>query len=412
MNGNIDLTCSLNRKYIPPTKGQKLFLKIEIAPTGTDLRSFPITVCLLIDKSGSMAGKKLRSAKEGAIRLVNQLNSNDYCGVVAFEKEVDVVVSGKYVEDVSLFETKIQKIKWGGLTELYRGLQTAFEVLRGHLQQDHDTGRETVKRIILLSDGYPTDNRTESEYRDLARFMREMGISITALGIGKDYNENLLSAIAEESGGMWYHITAPDRIPDVFSSELSNMRTVVFSRPELVLQLSQGAELIDIHKSKPDVHRITNVTVEQPTYRVPLMDVRAGESQTIVARIAVPPRPEGEWRIAQVSVASGGITRREDVTVQCTPDESLWEETDPYSRTLFAVTETQIKMREGLSGDVTALRQAETQLKTLLKDPEATRIDDIADRTLMLGEVLDRTAKVVSEEEKKKIKSDLTRVRR
>ena len=411
MNGDIDLTCSLNRKYIPPTTEQKLFLKIEIAPTETTSKSFPLTVCLLIDKSGSMAGKKLRNAKEGAIKLVNQLDSNDYCGVVAFEKEVDVVVPGKYVEDTSFFETKIQKIKWGGLTELYRGLETAFEVLRGQLQQD-DTERETVKRIILLSDGYPTDNKTESEYRSLARFMREIGISITALGIGKDYNENLLSAIAEESGGMWYHITAPGRIPDVFSSELSNMRTVVFSRPELVLQLSQGVELVDICKSRPDVHRITNVTVEGTTYRVPLMDMRAGERQTIVARIAVPPRPEGEWRIAQVGVASGGITRREDVTVQYTPNESLWKETDPYSRTLFAVTETQIRVREGLSGDVTALRQAKTQLKTLLKDPEATRINDIADRTLMLEKVLDRTAKVMSEEERKKVKSDLTRVRR
>ncbi len=409
MNGDIDLTCSLNRKYIPPDKGQKLFLTIDVTPLKPAAASLPATVCLLIDRSGSMAGNKLKNAKKGAINLINQMDSNDYCGVVTFEQDVDTVVPGMYVTDTITFEDKIKKIKTGGLTELYKGLQTAFDVLKGQIQKEVNTKRESVKRIILLSDGQPTDSRTVSEYRSLARFMRKMGVTITALGIGDDYNEDLLSAIAHDSGGMWYHITSPDRISGIFSEELTSMKTVVFSTPELVINVSQGVEVADVHKSNPDVHRISTVQ-EANVYRVPLMDMRAGEPQTIVVRIAVPPRPEGECRIAQVGITSGTVTKTVDVTVQYTTDESLWDETDPYSRTLFAVTETQIKVQDGLSGDRTALKQAETQLKTLLKDPGATQIKDIAERTVVLEKALEKSANM-SEEEKKKVKSDLTRVK-
>jgi Ca-activated chloride channel family protein len=232
VNGTVDLICTLNRRYIPPDKGQKLFLKIDINPTGGTGESLPVAVCLLIDRSGSMVGKKLRSAKEGACNLVVQLTNRDYCGVVTFESKVAIVVPGQFVRNPQLFEDKIKEISLGGTTELYRGLEAAFEVLQGSLEFEHGLG--SVRRIILLSDGQPTDDRFESEYRSLARLMREMGISITALGIGKDYNEDLLSALAEESGGMWYHITSPERIPVIFSKELDNMKTVVLSRPEFI----------------------------------------------------------------------------------------------------------------------------------------------------------------------------------
>lgn len=408
MTGPINLTCSLNRKYIPPDKGQKLFLKIDIAPAALVAESLPIDVCLLIDRSGSMVGKKLKNAKEGAIKLINQLSGRDLAGVVTFESKVDIVVPAQYVTDKQYFESNIKEISLGGTTEMYRGLETAFEVLQG----SQPSAQEAVRRIILLSDGQPTDDRMEFEYRRLAKLMREMGISITALGIGKDYNEDLLSALAEDSGGMWYHITSPDRIPHIFTQELDSMKTVVMSMPVLLVRLSQGVELTDIHKSSPDVHRISSIAQHDNEYRIPVMDIKAGELQTIVARVAVPPRPEGVWRIAQVVLVSGSIEREVDVTVECTPDQSLWDETDPYSRTLFAVTETQIRVKDGLSGDKTAFKQAETQLKTLLRDPQATRIRDIADRTVVLEEALDKTTKFMSEEEKKKAKSDLTRVRR
>ncbi|MBU7018479.1 MAG: VWA domain-containing protein, partial [Theionarchaea archaeon] len=387
-----------------------LFLKIDINPTGSTGESLPVAVCLLIDRSGSMVGKKLRSAKEGACNLVVQLTDRDYCGVVTFESKVSIVIPGQFVRNPQFFEDKIKEISLGGTTELYRGLEAAFEVLQGSCEFEHGLG--SVRRIILLSDGQPTDDRFESEYRSLAQLMREMGISITALGIGKDYNEDLLSALAEESGGMWYHITSPDRIPVIFSKELDNMKTVVLSRPELILKLSQGVELDSIYKSSPDVHPISNIGRTNNEYRIPLMDIKAGEPQTITARLAVSQRPEGEWRIAQVTLMNGTQDTVRNIIVKYTPDESLWNETDPYPRTLFAVTETQIKVKHGLSGDKTAFREAETQLKTLIRDREATRIKDIADRTVVLEEVLDKTRKAMSEEEKKVMKSDLTRVRR
>lgn len=413
MSGDFSIQCSTNRINIPPNKGQKLFLKIEIIPQkDTTSGPLPINVCLLIDRSGSMAGTKLQNAKEGAINLIHQLTASDHVGVVTFESHIEVVLPVQPATGIEKYEKAIESIGLGGTTELYRGLESAFLELRRSLDTPYRLEKEAVQRIVLLSDGIPTDNKPQASYRMLARSMREVGISITALGIGEDYNEDLLSITAENSGGTWYHIVSPGSIPDIFSRELADMKTVVFSRPELILRLTQDVELEDVHESKPVVHRISNIIQDGAAFRIPLGDIRAGESQTIVARLAVPPRPEGQCRIAGISVISGMVCQSEDVVITYTPDESLWDEADPYSRTLFAVTDTQIKARDGLSGDKTALREAQSQLQTLLRDPEATKVKDIADRTVLIKDVLERPTNLMSKEETKIAKSELTHSKR
>lgn len=359
-----------------------------------------------------MAGEKLQNAKEGAINLIHQLTALDYVGVVTFESQIETVLPLQPAKGIEKYEKAIKTIGLGGTTELYRGLETAFNELKKSMDSPHRSEQETVQRIILLSDGIPTDNKPQANYRMLARSLRETGISITALGIGEDYNEDLLSMIAEDSGGTWYHIVSPDSIPSIFSRELADMKTVVFSRPELILRIPQDVELEDVHESKPVVHRISNIISDGAVFRVPLGDIRSGESLTIVARLAIPPRPEGQCRIASVSVISGTVSQSEDVLITYTRDESLWDEADPYSRTLFAVTDTQIKAREGLSGDKTALREAQSQLQTLLKDPEASKVKDIVDRTVIIRDVLEKPTNLMSKEETKIAKSELTHSRR
>ena len=295
MLGGIDLACTLNRMYIPANKGQKLFLKVEVMPAGAATGSLPLNLCLLIDKSGPMKGKKLDNAQDGAVNLIGQLDSRDYCGVVTFESEVEVVIPGQHVTDRTLFESKIREISAGNTTEMYEGLRAAFRELEKPLHTHYAPRKEPVRRIILLSDGQPTDRKPESAYRALAREMRERGISVTALGIGRDYNEDLLSAIAEDSGGVWFHITSPDDILDVYSRELDDMKTVAFSQPQLIMSVNKGVELTDIYKSGPEVHRITNIKKCNNEYRIPIRDIRTGENQTFVARVAVPPKPEGEY---------------------------------------------------------------------------------------------------------------------
>jgi len=375
--------------------------------------SLPLNVCLLIDKSGSMAGgKKLENAKKGAINLITQLEGRDYAGIVAFESEVDVVVPGQHVTDTSVFVTEINKMEARRKTELYKGLETAFSELMKPLHTVYGPGKEPVRRIILLSDGDPTDKKPESDYRELARKIRGTGITITALGVGEEYNEDLLSALAEESGGVWYHLT-PDDIPDIFLRELVDMKTVISSQPELVLTLSEGCELTDIYKAVPEVYRISNVTKRNGEHRIPISDIAAGESQTFVARIAVPPRPKEGYTAAQITLINGHLRVREDITVNYSEDKSLWSiETDPLSRTLFAVAETQMKVKSGLSGDETALTQAETQLKTLLKDPDVTKVREVAERTGLIKRILTKIKKGMNKEEKKKAKAELTRIGR
>jgi len=326
--GGIDLVCSLNRTYIPANKEQELFLKIEITPTEIITEFLPLDVCLLIDRSSSMAGKRLDNVKEGAVNLITQLESRDYAAIVTFESKIDIVVPAQRVADKSMFEKKIREIEAGNTTEMYEGLKTAFLESKKSLKINQDPKKEPLRRIILFSGSQPTDNHPESAYRDLAREIGGVGISITALGIGRNYNEDLISALVEETGGVWYHISSPDEISDICSPKVSNMGTDIYSQTELIVNLSKGFEIVDICKSTPDEHRTLDITRINGEYRISIRDIKARECQTFVARIAALPRSQGKHKIAQVIIKSGTFSRTEDVIVQYIEDEFLSFEYD------------------------------------------------------------------------------------
>lgn len=412
MNSSISLKCTLNREYLPANRGSAVFLAFDILPpqvleAGAGL---PSAICLLIDRSGSMEGEKLDQAKAAAYQLLGQLQPVDYVGMVTFAREIDKVASVEEVKsmDIPALKEKIKKLEAKGTTELYKGLETAYQqVLR-----TSKAVANLVKRVILLSDGQPTDDVPDTEYVKLTRRMREMGISVLTLGIGPDYNEDLLGTIAENSGGVWRHIASPREIPDIFSRQLQETKTVIHTMPEILMHLSRDVELKDIYKAMPEVYPVVNLKQSGAEVRVPLSDIKAGEAQTLAARLSAPPRPEGQCRLAKVQIA-GDPGSQTDVIATYTNDERLWGiENNAFPRGVFLAAETQVLTRKGLSGDETALKQAEQKRETILKDPSLTKIRTIHDTVVKAGETIVKAKAGMTEEETKIAKQGMTEIRR
>ena len=207
------LKCTLNREYLPANQKAVIFLAMEVLPPADavlKLTPLPSAICLLIDRSGSMEGDKLDQAKIAANQVIDKLQPTDYVGVVTFGRKIDKVADLQQVQsmDIATCKRKIQDMQAEGTTELYKGLDTALQQI---LRAGKDVGN-VVKRVILLSDGQPTDNVPDEEYTRLSRRMRELGISVQTVGIGPDYNEDLLGSIAEYSGGIWKHISSASEI--------------------------------------------------------------------------------------------------------------------------------------------------------------------------------------------------------
>ena len=407
------LKANLNREYLPTNRKQVIYLQVEITPpAGTQYAGgLPSAICLCFDKSGSMEGDKIDQAKLAALQLLHRMQGNDYIGLVSFAAEVEKVAPMIQMKSInpSDLENKINGLQAEGTTELYRGLNAAYE----QLLQVSQLTKNAVKRIILLSDGQPTDEVPDAEFAKLAKRIREMGISVLALGIGPDYNEDLLGSIAENSAGGWKHIASPDDIPAIFAQKLDETKTVIRVMPELQITLSKDVELKELIKVAPETNPITNSRMDGNIVKIPLSDMRAGEIQILEAMLQSPQLPEGEYRIARVKLG-GDDGDSLDILANYTANEKLWEaENNAFVRGDFLLAKTRIKARSGLSGDQSALEEATRIRQVLASDP--TLIRDKASRQEVedIGKTIIRARKGDLDAEETKIrKEEMTVIRK
>lgn len=415
MDGKVALKAVLNREYLPVNKSSIVYLISEVVPPAMPggEEALPMNCCLLIDRSFSMSGEKLQEAKKAAKEALNHLTpGKDTIGLVTFAEKAQSVLPQKLMADYQAVEDKIEEIKVASGTSLYKGLETATEQLKKVMDPGKKTesGRRVVQNIILISDGQPTDNKTNDQYRELSKKIREAGITIIALGIGADYNEDLLALITNTTGGSWYHVQDPKEIRNILSNTMQNQKTVLFIKPELYMRLSAGVELQEGFKTSPDLNKISDIKQEEQVYKIPLSDVKANEAQTLVFKLSVPPRNEGPFRLGQLEVLGGSA----NVVCNYTTDISLLsKESNPLPRNLFSMTETTVMARRGVSGDETAIREAERRVETLVRDPNALQNKEVNEGVTRIREALTQVrVGGVSEEAKKALKEELTIVRR
>lgn len=385
MLSNMKLECVSNRLYLPANKNTgPLFFSIKVEPDEeTQVRnvSLPLYVCILIDTSGSMSGDRLEYAKTGANELINRLGPSDYVTVIDFSDSPTVVVSSTKVDDKEKIINKIANIQVRGSTGLYAGLRCAYAELQKSIDVD------SVKRIILMTDGHPTDVEDKSPlYPQLAKEIRGSGISIISLGISEGYNEHLLMLLSQNSNGSWYHITTPDTIPGIFSSEIVNMSTVLLTRPEISINAIDGVELFELMKAEPNIHEI-QVQPSDAGYKIPLNDIASGIPQTIVGKIKAPIKPAGQYRLLKIDLLNSKTPVSKNIIVNYTDDENLYlKENNVFPRDFLKLTQNTIFLQNAVSAEDTQLiEKGKTQLKSLI---EETIIQDIKDKGTLIHETV------------------------
>jgi Ca-activated chloride channel homolog len=194
-----------------------------------------LNLCIVIDRSGSMSGGKLEAAKKSCIDIFQRLGEEDLFTVVVFDDEAQVVVNPQ-VPRANVVE-KINQIAIGGQTNLSLGWYL------GHLELQTSMTERHNNRLLLLSDGQANQGETKRATlaKEAARF-RDIGITTSTIGIGDDFQEDILEAIATESGGRFWYIQE-SRIEDILDEEFEGALSVVIDRPRLGLQLPKGARI-------------------------------------------------------------------------------------------------------------------------------------------------------------------------
>ncbi len=240
----------------------------------------PMNLCLVIDRSGSMEGQPLEFVKQACTHVVDLLTPNDVLSIVTFEEMVEVLMPPQQVTNKDMVKAGISRLQAGNTTNLYDGISLAMQ----QVLQFIETNRAT--RMIVLTDGDPTAGI--KDYTALvthAGELRNRGISVTFLGFGPDYNEELLAGMAKKAGGNYYFIPQPQLIPEIFRSELEKLMTTVTRNMSLELKLARWVQMRSPQQA-------TDGTVT-----IPLADMERGSVIQQVIDLEFPNHPLGHYRV-------------------------------------------------------------------------------------------------------------------
>lgn len=178
----------------------------------------PLTLAVVVDVSGSMVGgDKIDYVKAGLERLVSELNDDDRIALITYETMVTVVqpmieVRGHRNDLLGL----VRGLAASGSTNLHDGLERGYDEILAH----YDSGRQN--RLILLSDGNPTVGITDTErILDMSAGYNSDGVGLTTVGLGTDFNLQLMQGLAEQADGNFYFLESGTAVDEVFTEELA-----------------------------------------------------------------------------------------------------------------------------------------------------------------------------------------------
>ncbi len=348
------------------TAGGKVYLRLAVnTPRYHRESRKPINLSVVLDRSGSMSEEsKIEHAKAALRALVDQLHHDDIFSLVIYDDVVDVLRPAARVgSNKEGIRSLIDEIAPRGWTNLGGGM------LEGFHQVQKNTGREYVNRVILLSDGLANQGITDPErLAGIARKQRDRAISLSTIGVGLDYNENLMVGLSENGGGNYYFLESSRNLASVLRKEFDRLGDVMAQNVTIEIELGRGVRLLD---AIGYTHSTSGRTVS-----IPVGDLYGEETRDITLELDVPPGT------GSLTVANGKLTSH---SPSAAGDLGSFESGVRYEADVAAI-ERQRDMSEQARADVAvSTRDVHRAMESLDKGDreEATRTLAGAGQALM-----------------------------
>ncbi len=265
--GSLGLSARLDQGTLLAGSEDDRFLVITVtAPEPDGGRRMPVDVAVVMDTSGSMSGwHKIDYARLAARELVDSLRPGDRFSLVTFSDRARVLLPSQTVGDKQRILDTIDRIQEGGGTHMHGGITTGLEQLRSGEQG-------YVRRLLLLSDGHANVGISDpASLASLARQASIADVSTSTIGLGLDFNEDLLASMADAGGGSYHFVDQAPQLAEIFGEELDAMTRTVARDVTVRMDLPPGVRVVD-------TYGYTDSRDEQG-WRVYLGDIYAGQDR-------------------------------------------------------------------------------------------------------------------------------------
>jgi Ca-activated chloride channel homolog len=286
----------LNAALAKPTMlaGEKGLNYLKVKLTGFELPKAsvrpPVNIAIVMDRSGSMKGEKIQQAKRAALAAIDRLRDDDIVSVVTYDTNVRVLVPATKASDRDAMRQAIEGIQADGNTALFAGVAKGAAEVRKFLDDKH------VNRIILLSDGLANVGPSSpTELEQLGQSLLKEKISVSTLGLGTGYNEDLMTSLAAASSGNHVFIENADNLVAVFNNEFDDLLSVVASEFDIQITLASSMRPVRSLGNNADIHG--------QVVRIPLAQLYARQERYFILEVEVPAGENGmESTFADVRV--------------------------------------------------------------------------------------------------------------
>ncbi len=294
MAGEVNLRANLARPFLAATSTpQVAYLLVELQPSQAVANvRMPVNVCFVLDRSGSMRGNKIERVRSATKLALDMLDEQDIFSVVIFDHRSEVLIDAGPVRSADRLKDVIDRIKDAGGTKIAPAIERALgEIARG--------GSDKIRRLVLLTDG-----QTEQEKECLLRAEEaaQAGVPITALGVGNDWNEDLLIDMANRSGGMADFIDKADKIADYFQNTVQRAQAAVVQDAAFTFRMVQGVTPRAVWQVIPIIDNLGTGTLGERDLELKLGELERGQGRTLLVEMLIEPRAAGQYRVGQIEV--------------------------------------------------------------------------------------------------------------
>ena len=380
MSGEVSLTCQVGRERVTATGGtQVAYVLVEARPSAAVAAArMPLNLSLVLDHSGSMKGAKLAAVKEAVKLVIKNMDPRDIVSVVIFDDNVRVIVPAQPASDKMALGAAVDAIKDGGGTAMSLGMNVGLTELRKNATPGN------VNRMILLTDGVTYGDADRC--RRIADDAGAAGIGIYPLGIGADWDEDLLDNIGQRSSGVPADfIRRPEDALAIFQRLFQSATSVSVRGAQLTLRLPAGVTLKRAVRVLPLITEQAQQTLADRQTVLPLGDIERNTPQAVLFELMVEPKPEGTFRVAQAELSydvpgQGTERLRSDAVVTFT-DQTVTADADNPTVMNFVEKSNAHRLVTKVLDEYKKTGKVTTRLHpnvTRMLDPETQRLLDQA----------------------------------